>query len=56
MGYREYHFSESRGDSTMIFTSDEVKSIAEWHHEWQTIGIHGNPYIVLFFTHYLMPQ
>ena len=41
----------------MIFTSGEVTSEnhPESPNEWQEIGIHGNPFIILFLTRYFMP-
>ena len=36
-------------------TKPRVKIIAKSPHEWQKIGIHGNPYITLFLTHYFGP-
>ena len=50
-------FCHEWGDSAMIFTSYEVTSETRcWITSWVTkIGIHGNPYIILYLARYFMP-
>ena len=57
MGYSEQWFfvmSEAIWRWFSRMTKSWVKIIAKLHHEWQKIGIHGKPYIILFLTNYLM--
>ena len=59
MGYREYRFfviREAILQWFLLVTKSRVKIIVGSPHKWQNIGIHGDPYIILFLTRYFMPR